>query len=412
MTLDSFDHLNEARTGFYTDSHPPVIPALWSVVDRVIAGPAGMLLLQITTFQLGLYLIFRRTFGRVGAAIAASGVLVFPPVMAPMAVIWKDCLMAGFLALGIGALPSERRWVRVAALLSLMLATAFRYNAFAATLPVVVLVFEWRPGLPRVRRYAIAAGAWLAITMTAFGLNAALTDRKMHFWHSSLAVFDIVGTLAHVDAVPDAELEKLFADTGLRVHGDLHAKLRTAYTPRDFMPIIAKRHALWSLPIMGTTPAPQAQRDAIEVLWWDVVTEHPGAYLQHRFAVLSEVLCLGEVGRPPLAVTPRDVRIPQLAGALGVSTEWSPAQRTATAWLEGIAEHTPLFVPWLYAVLAIVWLLLTRGSRDVFALLASGLLLELTLLFLAPSPDYRYSHWLVICTTIGMVQLTARRLRS
>jgi len=63
-------------------------------------------------------------------------------------------------------------------------------------------------------------------------------------------------------------------------------------------------------------------------------------------------------------------------------------------------------------VLAFVWLLLTRKHRDMFALLISGLLFESSLLVLAASPDYRYSHWMVICTAIGMIVLTARRYRD
>jgi hypothetical protein len=308
MTQDSFDHLVEARAGIYTDGHPPVIDALWRVVDKIIPGPFGMLVIQLTTFQLGLYLIFRRTFGRRGAAIAASGLLVFPPVMMPMAVVWKDCLMAGFLTLGVGALLSTRRGVRIAALVSLMLATAFRYNAFAATLPFVILLFEWRPGLPWIRRYAIALGAWLAITFTAFGINAALTDKPMHMWHSSLAVYDIVGTLAFVDHLPDAELERTLAGTGLLVHEDIHAAIRALYSPRDFLPIITdKKRALWRLPVAGQTPPPKEQRDAIARAWWDVLTSHPVAYTEHRLAVMAEVLCLGEVGRPIAAVTRRDL---------------------------------------------------------------------------------------------------------
>ena len=59
----------------------------------------------------------------------------------------------------------------------------------------IVLLFEWRAGQRWLARYAIALGAWLAVTVVALGINALLTDRKMHFWHSSLALADIVGTL-------------------------------------------------------------------------------------------------------------------------------------------------------------------------------------------------------------------------
>jgi len=41
----------------------------------------------------------------------------------------------------------------------------------------------------------------------------------MHLWYSSLAVYDIVGTLTYLDDdMPDAELEQLFAGSELRVH--------------------------------------------------------------------------------------------------------------------------------------------------------------------------------------------------
>src|SRR5262249_49915167 len=46
---------------------------------------------------------------------------------------------------------------------------------------------------------------------------------------------------------------------------------------------------------------------------------------------------------------------------------------------------------------------------DVVALCASGLVMEATLLVLAPSPDYRYSHWLVVSVCIATAILVARR---
>ena len=51
------------------------------------------------------------------------------------------------------------------------------------------------------------------------------------------------------------------------------------------------------------------------------------------------------------------------------------------------------------------------GIRDLLPLLLSGLLYELTLLPGAPSSDYRYSHWMVICTVVALVCIVARRAR-
>ncbi len=414
ISVDSLDILTEARRGSYTDGHPPVIAAMWRFVDMFVAGTIGILMIQIVMFQLGLYWILRRTFSRRAAAWWATGVFVFPPVMLTMGVIWKDCLMAAGLAIGFGAIQDERRWVRLVGLLPLMFASAVRYNALAATLPIVVLLFQWQPGARALQRYAIALAAWLAITFTAFGINAALTDTKMHLWQSSLAVHDIVGTLNYVDGeLPDAELEKLFAGTELRVHEHIHQTVRELYTPRDFFPIIndAKR-ALWALPVAGSTPASPQVLDAIARVWKELVTTYPLAYVHHRFEVMREVICLGHSRRPGGAVPRRDLTSVEDAQRLGLSTGSSWFQRKMFQWMHQIWLHVPIYAPWIYLVIALALLPLTRRHRDVFALLMSGLLLEATLCLLAPSPDYRYSHWMVICTLLSVIALTARRVRA
>ncbi|HWU88454.1 MAG TPA: hypothetical protein VN253_14305 [Kofleriaceae bacterium] len=413
MTQDSFDHLREARTGIYSDSHPPTINLLWKISDSIVAGQFGMLVLQSTTLLAGLYLILRRTFAPRRAAWLAVAVYVFPPVMVPMAVIWKDCIMAGFLALGAAGLLSERRAAKLWGLAAMLGATAVRYNAFGATLPLVVLLFEWRPGMPWLRRYALAAAAWLAITFAAFGINAALTDREMHYWHSSLALYDIVGTLAHVDGdLPDAELRELLAGTDLLIQRDIHAVARKVYSTRDFFPIVNdEKYTMWNVPINGYDAAPQAQRDAIGRAWWRTITTYPGAYLAHRIAVTADVL--GFSDNPGAgAITKREFRYPEYANQLGLGTGWSQLQHRMTKWMRALWRATPLFVPYVYAFIALLLLPLALRQRDVLAILLSGLVMESTLIPLAHSNDYRYSHWMVICSLLGAILLGARRYRA
>ena len=410
MTQDSFDHLREARAGAFTDGHPPAIDLLWRWTDYVIAGPFGMLVIQSATFLLGLYLVLRQTFTPRPAAWLSVAVFLSPPVMTSMAVIWKDCVMAGFLMLGIGALFDARRWVRIAGLAALFAGIAVRYNGFAATLPVVVLLFEWRPGIDGLRRYAIAAAAWLAITLAAFGLNAAITDQKMYVWHSGLAVYDIAGSLAHVDhELSDDELRRTLAGTGLLVDHDIHATIRKVYSPRDFYPILADpRFALWRLPTNGYVPAPEPQRDAIARAWWEVITTYPRAYLAHRLAVMARVL----EGRSAEVLAKREFSRPEYAREVGFETGWSKLQRKLSRFEVWVARATPLYTPWLYVVLALTLLPLARRQRDMLGLLLGGLVFESTLVLLAPSSDYRYSHWLVICTCVAAIVLTARRYRA
>ncbi|MBA3538828.1 MAG: hypothetical protein H0T79_04310 [Deltaproteobacteria bacterium] len=378
----------------------------------MIAGPFGVLVIQSGLLLFGLHAIFKQTFAPRCAAWVTFGVFVFPPVMTPMAVIWKDCSMAGLLACAIALLLSDRRRLKLLGLLAVVGATAMRYNAFGATLPLVVLLFEWRPGMHWLPRYAIAIATWFGVTVAAFGVNAALTDKPMHYWHSSLALYDIVGTLAYVDDdLPDAQLREELAGTQLRIDTGIHQNIRAVYSPREFFPIINHpKYMMWDMPINGYEPAPQAQRDAIGRAFWNTITAHPWAYTKHRFTVLAAVLDL-QTHRAGGAVVKRDPRNLGFSHEYGLSTGFSPLQLKLTKWLGFLARHTPIFTPWVYAVIAILLLPFALRYRDVLAILLSGLVMESSLLFLAHSVDYRYSHWMVISTIIGAVILIARRSR-
>jgi len=411
MTPDTFDHLAEAREGIYLDGHPASLDLLFDVVDHVAPIPLALLLAETAAFLLGLYLIARRTFETVPAAWVAGALFVFPPVMTPMVAVWKDSLMAALLALGVGLLLADRRAHRLLGLAALFGATCVRYNAFAATFPLVVLLFEWQRGMHWLVRTAIGLVAWVAITGAAFAANDALVDQKMYYWHSSLAVHDIAGTLAHVDGdLPDRELERVFEGTELTVHSHIHARIREVYTPRNFVPLVAGDTALWKLPLTGHVPAPEAQRDALTRAWKEVIRTYPRAYALHRAAVTAAVLALNN--RSSDAVPSREFRYPQLPLFAGTGTRWSGLQMLLTRVLTAVWKGTPLFKPWIYLALALLLLPLALRQRDVFALLASGIALEATLVVLAPTPDYRYSHWMVVATCIAIVVLVARRYRQ
>jgi hypothetical protein len=317
--------------------------------------------------------------------------------------------MAGLLAVGIAGLLSPRRGVRVAGLVALVGATAARYNAFGATFPLVVLLFEWRPGLHWLKRYALSTAAWLATALAAFGINGALTDKPMHYWHSSLAIYDIVGTLAHVDDLSDEQLSADLAGTDLLIKKDIHAVIRADYDPRNFYPILNDpERTMWNLPINGFEPAPEAQRDAIERAWWHTVTTYPWAYVEHRLAVTAEVLDL-RCTRKTGALVKRDFRYPELAASEGLANRWSPLQKRLTRVMQWIVRHTPLFLPWIYLLLSLGLIVAARRQRDVLAIVLSGIGLESTLVVLVHSNDYRYSHWMVVTTLVGAIMFVARR---
>src|SRR4051812_32316639 len=96
MSNDSCDQLLDARGQAFSDAHPPVMAAEWLILDMIIAGPVLMLLVQGALFLGGLASLLRHVLAPRAAALAAVLILLFPPVMTTMAVIWKDSQMAAF----------------------------------------------------------------------------------------------------------------------------------------------------------------------------------------------------------------------------------------------------------------------------------------------------------------------------
>src|SRR5262249_3941645 len=129
LLTESANQLFDARTGGFTDWHSPMMTEVWRIVSIPIAGPAGMLLLQSGLLLWGGFVLLRRTLSARAAAIAAVCILVFPPIMAPMAVITPEAQFAAFLIAGTAALSSERPAWRYTGLGLMVVACGLREGA-------------------------------------------------------------------------------------------------------------------------------------------------------------------------------------------------------------------------------------------------------------------------------------------
>ncbi|HTL33844.1 MAG TPA: hypothetical protein VL326_12000, partial [Kofleriaceae bacterium] len=205
--------------------------------------------------------------------------------------------------------------------------------------------------------------------------------------------------------VSDDELRRELAGTGLRVDHDIQAQVKTIYATRNMLRFVAGKQRLWDLPIAGRVPAPVAQRDAVSAAWWRAVTSHPRAYLHHRASFFLSVIGVkyGSFGAVPF-------RTVSYAPAERLHLDLMPYEYQ-DAWSDlyrWLAAHTPLFRQWLYIVAGLLLLPLCRRQRTAAALLASGLLVEASLFFIAPSTDYRYSQWTIVCTCVAFVMVCTR----
>jgi hypothetical protein len=386
LSFDSSMQLFAVRTGVFTD-YVPVMTGIWSLLEWIAAGPFPMVVLQSGLFLFGMYGILRHVVTARAAAVTAGALLLFPPVFSPVAVIWPESLMAGALLAGTAAvLESSWRWKATGALL-FALACACKPEIALALAP---LVFLGIPALPRGQRVALALGTVVAVALAARVAELALTDDDHHRWHQDLVLVDLAGTLRRSHTSDRRALAGLtIVDASRMAHG------REAF---DSWPLVNGPHRLVEPIRTG------AEVDAVVRDWRAAVARHPSAYILHRWSLFKQLLGFAREWEPVYD----GFGDPELLAPLHHRASPSDWQRAWNAVVH-LAARTPLFKPWLYVILAVAGIALAWRQRLLRNLAISGLVYEIALFGLAPTADYRLSHWLVTTATIAIAAYAASR---
>ena len=223
----------------------------------------------------------------------------------------------------------------------------------------------------------------------------------------TVAIHDLAGMVCRAGPMTDEEVRGQLAGITLLASSDLQRRICDVYKPRVWFEL-----AYGDRKIFDFDPGP-ADRAARRDAWLGLVTEHPGAYLGHRWDVMKELVGL----------TPNEPWEPvcQTFAANGTqlarirhdhSRSW--IQRRLGNWFASSWSKTPLYRPWVYLVLSLCVLVqaLRQRNRLAVAVLVSGLFYEASFFLLAAAPDYRYSHWMIVCCCLAIVTLIGQGLRS
>lgn len=398
MSSDSVTQLGEARTGVFSDGNPPLMAVEWYVLDRIVSGPVLMLLLQSTLFLGGLYVIFRRYVSDRAAAWIAIGILLFPPVMTPVAVIWKDTQMAAYLVVGIAALIQPARKHRAIGLGLMLAACLMRHNALAAAAPAVGILFEWKNPIRWYKRLVLIVASAVLALGALLGASRLIATKHMRL---TPVFYDLLGMVAYGDERDDAKLREELKGTPLAVQDHIYDRARHCFEMRGVWRVLYGDDRLFD------PPQTDAQWDALYRAWKEMLARDPQAYFASHWAVFEEVLGVGQRPRAPVYDLP--IESPTLRPAAQHDAWPSTAQQWAHRVLYFLADDTPLFQPWIYAVLALLMLPLLCRDRVTLALLTSGLLYELSFLPPFAEPDYRYSHWMITTVAISVALIIIQR---
>ena len=132
VSPDSIYQLQQARSGVFTDWHPPLMAWVWRWLDLAWPGPQGMLVLQNALFWGGLALACGIW---IQSAVGAAVVLLIglsPACFSNLGTVWKDIQMGAALLAAFALLSKYRMDKNRVALggsaLCLCYACAVRHN--------------------------------------------------------------------------------------------------------------------------------------------------------------------------------------------------------------------------------------------------------------------------------------------
>jgi hypothetical protein len=254
---------------------------------------------------------------------------------------------------------------------------------------------------------AIAAALFIA----AGNLNQRLIDRQTRPWVAN-AVFDISGVLAGLS--DESQQQRIFTKLANDIHstGTL-ATLLTSYSPMYWREVFGSKPTSLKLPknsigphLNGFGELPAVDMEDLRNLWLQTVYEHPLLWLRHRLGAMQYVLGLAPDGAWSPMIMSRDFPT-DLAPYYGQRPQPTVLQNKIED-LFYVFKDDWWLQPWPYLLLNLGLLLagLIRfklEKAEVVCLSLSGLFHETGLMIAAPSPDYRYSHYMIFCSLLSLL---------
>jgi hypothetical protein len=401
MSTDSVTQLIEARAGAVRSMHPPIMAKLWWFLDSIVAGPLLMLMLQNALMLFGLHRIFVRFATPKRAAWIAIGILLYPPVLTTMAVIWKDSQMVAYLVAGTAAMLDERLRVRILGIVLLVVACAYRHNAAAAVVPIVILVFEWRSPISWTKRISVIGGLSVVCVILGIGLTRVLSVSPARV---TPVIADVSGMIAFTEPRSDEDLRQVLRGVPIAVNAGIQERARKLYMMGGVGRLTMSDERVF------LNPSNEAEWLAFGRAWTELFTDDPGSYFASHWFLYRRVIGLDET--PRATVWDGFLEDGEQRWSVSHDARWGGLQRWIKDACAFVSDHTPLFRPWIYAAIAVLILITAARSRIAWALLTSGILYELTFFIANADPDYRYSHWMITSTCIGIVIVFLQRSKA
>lgn len=416
LNADAVDQLSQARSGQYSDWHPPVMSWVWSLLDKIAPGALGMFILQVILFWSGLGLLAAFVTPKPFNQILIVLLGFYPPLFMLLSAVIKDILMAAVFLFGFATLLWAGRLRSLTlffiSLFLIMFGMLTRHNAILVAVPLFLYAGFIFMDLKPIK-IAHLTPLWLGLTTGAFFFAAAFLLGRV--WSGSITkiesypiqqimVHDLTAITLRLktDFIPD-----YLAASEQPSMGDLRRiynirSLKNLFWP-DFTPIHFK---------LLTDPA---QVKDLTNIWVQTVTEHPRAYLEHRWKVFAATMGITVYKACGPYYYEETVYKPK-----GLYQEGGNyySENPITNWLFNLVEplrDSPLYWNWPYVLACLIVLtasliIIFRGGYETpplaaLVLSAGASMYALVNLFIATSCDFRFVHWNVTTALVSAVLL-------
>ncbi len=402
FTPDSLDQFSQAQTGQFEDWHPPMMAALWFILNRIHQGPELLFFTHLLLFWIGLWALsdgLVRIGARWGALLPLIGLAPF--VFNYLGLLWKDVALAA-------------AWLFAAAL-------AFRRFARGENLRLWELVLIWAAFIygALVRGNSIFAAAPLALYL----LNTDVFSRQI--WRQIAACVLVpslllAGAAAFNRHIVQAEAQNPEDSLFLFDLVGVSHQTRTNLVPGPWAPAQARRIPdcygadKWDHVGMGHCRFLTQTLDdrdlwggpAIAHAWISAIAQHPAQYALHRLAFTNQILrWLG-----PIPV--RDAFMESEMSDLRYAHHPGPIFRLYQTISNALAT-TPLFRPYFWLLIAAGTLVVSWFATDspqrrfAAALGASAFIYLATYVIFGVASDFRYAYWSIVASCTALAALAA-----
>lgn len=411
LSPDSLDQYRQALSHQYSDWHPPIMAAFWSVLIRIYPGSAPMFLLQVICFWTAYLILSRIALQHFPKVVYVIPFLFFAPFTQNfVGNIWKDIGLSLSWLLAVALMlrsyfKARPMTIAEAAFTLLLLSYGcwIRINALPGVVPLLglwlIALFRNKP-LPLTKLILSAIVLSLLLLVVQLGITRLILKPLKTYPEYKLFAHDLSGIYKKTGRI-------YFPSFMLRHPGFDTAYIREHYQYSTFDNIWWNSDSVRILP----DPTP-AQMDSLQYAWVKAITKHPLVYFGNRGLGFLNFLRLYSSGSK-LTITYADTH-PNNLGLAFKRRRITINMRSGIEW----QRPMPWMQPWFWVLLNITVLILAyrpvyRDIKQVVLCLAYSSLFYLALEFIVFQADteLRYFYWNILAVSLALILLLGHRLK-